>query len=60
VGAYDYPAWFYGTQEIPRAAGYSIGYQLIRAYLGRHPDETAASLVDAPARGIVREARFCK
>jgi hypothetical protein len=59
-GSYDHAAWFFGSQELPRWAGYSIGYRLIRSYLQDHPAETAASLVDSPARAILKGSRFCR
>jgi len=30
---YDYNAWFYGTGDIPRWAGYTIGYQIVKRTL---------------------------
>jgi len=60
VGAYDHYAWFFGTQEIPKWTGYTLGHELIQSYLVRRPPESAASLVECPARMIISEAGFCR
>ena len=43
---FDYPAWFYGSPEknIPKWAGYSLGFHLISKYLKNHPGEKASTL----------------
>lgn len=46
---YDHSEWFFGQNGYPRWAGYTLGYQLVGRYLAAHPNETAASLVDASA-----------
>ena len=37
---YDHSLWFYGTspKKVVRWAGYSLGYELVRAYIDAHPD----------------------
>lgn len=47
--SYDHAAWFFGSQDLPRWLGYSLGYQLVRQYLSGHGDERASSLVHASA-----------
>ena len=56
---YDHDVWFYGAGRVPRWAGYSIGYALVRSYLRAHPSETAAELVSAPVHQIVTGALLC-
>lgn len=56
---YDHDEWFFGTGRIPRAAGYSIGWVLVRRYLRAHPSETAAGLVSAPAHKVLAGVRLC-
>jgi hypothetical protein len=51
-------AWFLGGGELPRWAGYKIGYAIARAYLERHPDETAASLATMPAAEILSGSAY--
>lgn len=46
---YDHGQWFFGKSDYPRWAGYTLGYQMVGRYLADHPNETAASLVDASA-----------
>ncbi len=46
---YNYREWFFGSDEFPRWAGYSLGYALVGKYLELNPQETAATLVSASA-----------
>ncbi|MBB3965833.1 DUF2268 domain-containing putative Zn-dependent protease [Rhizobium metallidurans] len=43
---YDHAAWFYGTGELPRWAGYTIGYRLVRLYGQANPEAAATGMVD--------------
>ncbi len=47
---YDHNAWFFGTAEIPLWCGYSLGFALVKAYLREHPQQSAASLMQADAQ----------
>ena len=38
---------------IPRNTGYTIGFALVRDYLDKHPNETAASLYATPANNFL-------
>jgi uncharacterized protein YjaZ len=52
---YDHSAWFFGTSKsIPRWAGYSLGYALVKDYLESHPGVTASDLVFAPAKSFLK------
>lgn len=48
---YNHQVWFYGAtpKVIPRWAGYTLGYDLVVAYLQTHPGETASALASADA-----------
>lgn len=48
---YNHRGWFLGSKdaEIPRWAGYSLGFQLVADYLARHPDTRASDLATAPS-----------
>lgn len=46
---YDHAAWFFGTADLPRWCGYSLGFALIAHWLRQHPQHTAASLAQAEA-----------
>lgn len=50
---YDHSRWFFGTKDLPRWTGYTIGVYLIKEYLKLHPDQTAASLVTTPESTIL-------
>lgn len=57
---YNHGRWFFGTSDLPRWAGYSIGVTLIKEYIRLHPNETAATLVATPASVILDEIKFCR
>jgi len=47
---YGHAKWFFGTTTaVPRWTGYTLGYRMVRAYQGAHPEATAADLVAVPA-----------
>jgi len=46
---YDHNAWFFGSADMPRWLGYSLGYALVRRYLLAHPQQSAAQLALNPA-----------
>ena len=48
---YNHWAWFFGNDEleIPRWTGYSLGFQLVGDYLGRHTATRASTLARTPA-----------
>jgi len=51
-----YDDWFIeGSKElnIPRWAGYALGYKLVNDYLSQHPDSSAASLVSVSALSLI-------
>lgn len=52
---YNHRAWFFGSnaKEIPRWTGYTLGYYLVKKYLEKHSDESAASLVAKPAGEVL-------
>ncbi|MDL2345559.1 DUF2268 domain-containing putative Zn-dependent protease [Deinococcus sp. MIMF12] len=47
---YGHPAWFYGSeaQGLPRWAGYALGYELVRRFLGKEGGD-AVTWANAPA-----------
>jgi len=44
---YDHSAWFFGTSDLPRWLGYSLGYQLVAQFLKDRYGDSAASLACA-------------
>jgi len=47
---YDHDAWFFGTtREIPRWAGYSLGFEIVRRYLEANPGRLPSDLIGEPA-----------
>lgn len=52
---YDHAAWFFGSPELPRWLGYSLGYQLVRQYLATHGNARASTLAHADPEDF----RFC-
>lgn len=57
---YDHGRWFFGTGDLPRWAGYTLGYQIVGTYLKKYPDQTAASLVSTPAKAFIVGLRVGK
>ncbi len=49
VDGYDHAEWFFGSGSIPRWAGYTLGFNIVRRYLESNPGSTPAGLVDIPA-----------
>ena len=54
---YNHARWFFGSSDLPRWAGYSIGVYLVKEYMRLHPSETAATLVGTPAKVIIDDLR---
>jgi hypothetical protein len=50
---YDHDAWFFGTREIPRWAGYSIGFELTRRFLLANPSRRPSELASEPAVSFI-------
>lgn len=49
-GSYDHARWFFGQGgQVPRWAGYAIGFQVVDAFLAAHPDRRPSDLFDEPA-----------
>jgi uncharacterized protein YjaZ len=46
---YEHEEWFFGSPELPRWLGYSLGYQLVARYLAMHPQARASGLVSVDA-----------
>jgi uncharacterized protein YjaZ len=46
---YGHKAWFFGSPEMPRWLGYSLGYRLVAQYLALHRQARASGLVNAGA-----------
>jgi uncharacterized protein YjaZ len=46
---YDHNAWFYGSivKKIPRWTAYTLGYDLVTAYLQKHPKILASKIISA-------------
>lgn len=47
--AYDHPSWFFGGGRLPRWLGYSLGYQIVAAFLSMHPEALASTLAEIDA-----------
>jgi hypothetical protein len=48
---YDHRAWFFGRRDLPRWAGYTLGYRIAEAYLG--DDRSASSAVRTEAGTVI-------
>jgi len=54
----DHAEWFFGSGDLPRWAGYTLGFDIVSGYLRRHPALTAADLVTTDAETILRGSGF--
>ncbi|MGB9430324.1 MAG: DUF2268 domain-containing putative Zn-dependent protease [Gammaproteobacteria bacterium] len=54
---YAHRAWFFGSEieNLPRHAGYSLGFSIVAGYISRHATP-ASRLWDVPAEKILAEA----
>ncbi len=54
---YDHPGWFYGAdRSLPRWAGYTIGYHLVKTYLAANPDARPSQMTATSASVVIGEA----
>ena len=53
---YNHYKWFFGRGDLPRWAGYSLGYDLVQKYLVKHPHELPSTLFDRPAGDFWRKS----
>ncbi len=44
---YNHGEWFFGSGDLPRWLGYSMGSRIIERFLAQYPNQTASRLVDA-------------
>ena len=55
--SYNHDAWFLGaTPDIPRWAGYSIGFDLVERFLMAHPTRRPSDLFNEPAASFTATA----
>ncbi|MFA9288450.1 MAG: DUF2268 domain-containing putative Zn-dependent protease [Weeksellaceae bacterium] len=54
---YNHFAWFYGDEDlnIPKWAGYSLGFKLVKDYLETHPEEKPSQLYSINANEFLKE-----
>lgn len=53
---YDHDRWFLGADpEVPRWAGYAIGFSLVGEYLAGQPGRSASAMYDAPRQAFVAD-----
>jgi uncharacterized protein YjaZ len=53
---YDHSEWFFGTGARPKWLGYTLGYQMVEAWLAKRGDVDAATWVNVPAQDILANA----
>ncbi|WEL64059.1 DUF2268 domain-containing putative Zn-dependent protease [Pseudomonas sp. CBSPGW29] len=53
---YDHSEWFFGTGARPKWLGYTLGYQMVEAWLAKQGDVDAATWVNVPAQDILANA----
>lgn len=55
VGMDDHDRWFFGTDDVPKWVGYTLGWELVDDYLACH-DTQASDLVSTPWERIIAGA----
>ncbi len=50
---YNHAEWFFGRGEIPRWAGYSIGYRLVGGYINQFPEKDYKTLTELGAEEFI-------
>lgn len=57
---YNHSAWFFGRsgygEPLPRWAGYSIGYHLVKTYLAVNPHTRPSQMTGTPAAEVIGQA----
>ena len=55
-----YMTYMFGSQEagVPWCFGYQVGYHIVKAYLGAHPEKRVVDLLEMDAREILRESGY--
>jgi uncharacterized protein YjaZ len=49
---------FGGAENVPKWAGYTIGYQIVQSFLKGHPDLSVSQWTAIPAEEIVQQASY--
>lgn len=49
---YDHNAWFYGTSNLPRWLGYTVGFNLVTRFLLANPHLRASTLTNVNAKAF--------
>ena len=59
-GSDDFHSWFYGSGSgsIPPWTGYTLGYDIVTAYLAAHPGTTPVDMTVMPAAEIFSGSGF--
>ncbi|OGH12899.1 MAG: hypothetical protein A2776_00250 [Candidatus Levybacteria bacterium RIFCSPHIGHO2_01_FULL_40_10] len=51
---FDHSAWFFGTKkDIPYWAGYSLGFDIVKKYLEKHPEKKASTSYEVPIQDFI-------
>lgn len=50
---YNHNDWFFGSQDIPKWTGYTLGFNLVKNYLDKHPDQKPSTLFNLPANKFI-------
>ena len=55
---YNHGEWFFGKGKLKRWTGYSLGYDIVQQYLKIHPTKNPTTLVDTPAKLILKSGEI--
>lgn len=51
---YNRDDWFYGSKKMKKWTGYSLGYDIVRQYMGKHGEKDPTKFIDTPASDFLK------
>ena len=56
---YNHNDWFFGSNDIPKWTGYTLGFELVKNFLQKHPDQKPSTLFATKAEDFIRDNNYC-
>lgn len=51
---YNHDNWFFGSKNIPKWTGYTLGFELVKNFLQKHPDQKPSTLFSTQAEDFIQ------
>jgi len=52
---YSHTDWFFGSKNIPKWTGYTLGFELVKNFLKKHPDQKPSTLFSTKAEDFIQD-----